>query len=208
MPHVARLNGGTSISWASRCSSDPLSGAVRGRAAGVWAAIEELIVTDARISFRIDQVRHEVHEEEYQGHEQDAPLDGGEIPLLDRAQHVAAEAGPSKDRLGEDAAGEVAPGVESDHGDDRDQRVAEAVPQDHRRLAQPLGASGADEVARQHIQHGRRYRTAGANATPARTTGSGAVPPSTPGMRRQGTTPAWRRGRRRLPAGSPRARRA
>src|SRR6267154_5659268 len=111
IPHVARLNGGTSISCASRCSSDPLSGAVRGRAAGVWAAIEELIVSDARISLRIDQVRHEVHEEEYQGHEQDAPLDGGEITLLERAQHVAAEAGPSEDGLGGNGAAEVAPGV-------------------------------------------------------------------------------------------------
>src|SRR6185437_13939313 len=127
MPHVARLNGGASISWASRCSSDPLSGVVRGRAAGVWAATAELIVSDARISFRIDQVRHEVHQQEHQGHEEDAPLNRGEIPLLDRAQHVAAEARPSENRFGEDAAGEVAPGVESYHGNHRDQRVAEAV---------------------------------------------------------------------------------
>src|SRR6267154_4795224 len=131
MPQVARLNGGASISWASRCSSDPLSGAVRGRAAGVWAATAELIVSDARISFRIDQVRHEVHEQEHQGHEQDAPLDRGEIPLFDRAQYVAAEPRPSEDRLGEDAPGEVAPGVEPDHGDDRDQRVTEDVTQAH-----------------------------------------------------------------------------
>src|SRR2546427_8707124 len=126
MPQVARLNGGASISWASRCSSDPRSGTVRGRVAVVWAATEELIVSDARISFRIDQVRHEVHEQKHQGHEQDAPLDRGEVPLLDRAQHVAAEARPSEDRLGADAAGEVAPEVRSDHGAHRDQGVEEA----------------------------------------------------------------------------------
>src|SRR5258706_15796366 len=106
MPQVARWNGGASISWASRCSSDPLSGVVRGRAAGVWAATEELNVSDARISFRIDQVRHEVHQQKHQGHEEDAPLDRGEIPLFDRAQHVAAEARPPEDGLGENAAGE------------------------------------------------------------------------------------------------------
>src|SRR2546422_5444823 len=97
----------------------------RGRVAVVWAATEELIVSDARISFRINQVRHEVDEQKHQGHEEDAPLDRGEVPLLDRAQHVAAEARPAEDRLGEDAAGEITPGVESDHGDHRDQRVAE-----------------------------------------------------------------------------------
>src|SRR5437773_10223790 len=91
---------------ASRCSSERLSGAVRGRAGGVWAGTEELIVSDARISFRINQVRHEVDEQEHQGHEENAPLDRGEIPFLDRAQHVAAETRPSEDRLGEDAAGD------------------------------------------------------------------------------------------------------
>src|SRR2546422_5404787 len=43
-----------------------------------------------RSSFRIEQVRHEVHEHEHHRHEQDAPLDGGKVALFDRAQHVAA----------------------------------------------------------------------------------------------------------------------
>src|SRR5438046_8753586 len=131
MPQGARWKGGASINCASGGWSDPLRGAVRGRAAGVWAATEELIVSDARISFRINQVRHEVDEQEHQGHEENAPLDRGEIPFLDRAQHVAAETRPSEDRLGEDAAGEEAAGDGPDPGEDRDQRVTEAVTQHH-----------------------------------------------------------------------------
>src|SRR5205809_3909672 len=80
-----------------------------------------------RSSFRIEQVRHEVHEHEHHRHEQDAPLDGGKVALFDRAQHVAAEPRPAEDRLGENAAGEVVAGVKAEHGDHRDEGVAEAV---------------------------------------------------------------------------------
>src|SRR5690242_21846879 len=112
MPQLARSNGGVSTSWAIRRSSDPRSGAVRGRApgGGVWAASAELSVSDARISLRIDQVREEVHEQEHQGHEQDAPLDRGEVALFDRGEDVAAQPRPPEDRFREDAAGQVAAG--------------------------------------------------------------------------------------------------
>src|SRR2546430_17405476 len=97
IPRGAGLTGGASISWASRCSSDPRSGAVRGRAAVVCAATEELIVSDARISFRIDQVRHEVHEQKHQGHEEDAPLNGGENPPFGPAHHGQARPPPTRE---------------------------------------------------------------------------------------------------------------
>src|SRR6266536_6212133 len=122
MPQLARSNGGASISWASRCSRDPRSGTVRGRPVAVWAAAVELIVNDARISLRIDQVRQEVYQQEHQGHEQYAALDRREIALLDRGEHVATQARPSEDGFREDAAGQVAARVESQYRDHRNER--------------------------------------------------------------------------------------
>src|SRR5205809_1421967 len=42
-----------------------------------------------RSSFRIEQVRHEVHEHEHHRHEQDAPLDGGKVALFRSEEHTS-----------------------------------------------------------------------------------------------------------------------
>src|SRR5207249_2806426 len=91
---------------ASRRASDPCSGAVRGFDC---AAKVELIVSDARISFRIEQIGDEVYDDEDDRHEEDAPLDRGEVSLVDRGEHVTSQPRPAEDRLGEDAAGEIVP---------------------------------------------------------------------------------------------------
>ena len=44
---------------------------------------------------------------------------------------------------------------QADHGDHRDQRVAQRVQADHARGRQALGAGGADIVLAQHLEHGR-----------------------------------------------------
>src|SRR5438034_11621865 len=135
MPQLARSKGGWSTSVARRRSSDPESGVVRGfgegrgvagagagagAAAGVCALNAELIVSDTRISLRIEEIRHEVDDDEHDRHEQDAALDGREIALLDRGEHVPPESGPAEDRFRENAAGEIVARVEAEHRDHGD----------------------------------------------------------------------------------------
>src|SRR6266545_7682481 len=92
--HVARSNGGWSRSVVSRRSSVPRNGVVRGGGAGAGAGVcaetTPLIVSDARISFRIEEIGDEVHEHEDDREKQDASLNCGEVALLDRQQNVAA----------------------------------------------------------------------------------------------------------------------
>src|SRR5207247_3602299 len=112
IPQLARSNGGWSSSDVSRCASDPLRGRVRGGAgARLCAPSAELMVSDARISFRIEQVRQQVDQHEYDRHKEDTALDRREVPPLDRREHVPPHARPGEDRLGEQAARQVAPHV-------------------------------------------------------------------------------------------------
>src|SRR5439155_16220907 len=100
MPQLARSNGGWSSSVVRRWAREPRSGRVRGvGAAGVCAPSAELMVSDARISFRIEQVRQQVDQHEYDRHEEDTALDRREVAPLDRREHVAAYPRPGEDRL-------------------------------------------------------------------------------------------------------------
>src|SRR6266566_397260 len=77
--HVARSKGGWSSSAVRRCCSDPRSGVVRGRGEeGVCACSDKtpLIVSDARISFRIEHVGEKVHEHKDHRQKENAALDG------------------------------------------------------------------------------------------------------------------------------------
>src|SRR5216684_2943039 len=95
-----------------------------------WRAAAALIVSDARISFRIEHVGEKVDQQENHGQEQDAALDRRQIALLNRQQHVASHAGPGKYRLGENTSGEIIANVESEHGDNRKQRVPKRMAAD------------------------------------------------------------------------------
>src|SRR5881296_1121870 len=117
MFHVARSNGGWSINRVTRCCTEPRDCACKETAA--------LIVSDARVSFRIEHVGEKVDEHEDHGQEQDAALNRRQVALLNGEQHVAAHAGPGVDRFGEDAAGQVVAHVESKDGDDRQQCIPE-----------------------------------------------------------------------------------
>src|SRR5262245_52896416 len=109
MFQVTRLNGGESSSramcWSRDCASS--------------AETAALIVSDARISFRIEHIGDEVHQHEDHGHEQNASLYGGQIPALDCEQHIAPHAGPGKYRFGQDAARQIVADIETQHRDDR-----------------------------------------------------------------------------------------
>src|ERR1051325_8689305 len=138
MPQLARSKGGWSTSSARRRSSGPAGGEVRdagesgragaaGATARVWALRAELIVSDARISLCIEDIRYEVDDDEHERHEENAALDRREIALLDRGEHVTPEPGPTKDRFRENAAGEIVARIEAEHGDHGDEGVPEPV---------------------------------------------------------------------------------
>jgi hypothetical protein len=116
--------------------------------------------SDARISFRIEQVGDEVDEHEHERQEEHRALDRGQVALGDRREDVPPHARPGEDGLGQQAAGEVVARVERQHRDDRDERGAQRVAPHHRRLAQSLGAGGAHEVAGERLAH-RAARHAG-----------------------------------------------
>src|SRR6266566_4204758 len=71
-----------------RCWNEPRLCAGREAAA--------LIVSDARISFRIEHVGEKVDQHENHGQEQNAALDRRQIALLNRQQHVSSHAGRTK----------------------------------------------------------------------------------------------------------------
>src|SRR6266446_7081380 len=110
MFQVARLNGG----WSSRRET---------RFSTLWARRETaaLIVSDARISFRIEHVCEKVDQHKDHGQKEDTPLDRRQIPFLKREQHITAHSGPREYRLRQDAAGQIVAHIESEHRDDRQQ---------------------------------------------------------------------------------------
>src|SRR5882762_4341783 len=127
MLQVARLNGGWSSRRETRFSTEPPLWACRETAA--------LIVSDARISFRIEHVSEKVDQHKDHGQEQNTALDRGQIALLNREQHVPPHARPGEYRFGQDAAGQIIAYVESEHRNDRQKRVAQRVPADDKSLA-------------------------------------------------------------------------
>src|SRR6266571_3336971 len=135
MFQVARSNGGWSSRRETRFSTEPRLWACRETAA--------LIVSDARISFRIEHVGDKVDQHKDHGQEQNAALDGRQVALLNREQHVPAHARPGEYRLGQDAAGQIVAYIESEYRDDRQQRIAQRVPANDAPLAESLGARHA-----------------------------------------------------------------
>src|SRR5947208_12857831 len=119
MFHVARSNGGWSIRRVTRCCNEPPP-PLRLCA---WREIAALIVSDARISFRIEHVSEKVHQHKDHGKKENTPLDGGEIALLNREQYVSPNAWPGEYRLRQDTAGQIVADIKSEDGDDRQQGV-------------------------------------------------------------------------------------
>src|SRR6266849_11046888 len=104
MFQVARLNGG----WSSRRET---------RFSTLWARRETaaLIVSDARISFRIEHVCEKVDQHKDYGQKENTSLDRRQIPFLNREQYIPAHPGPGEYRLRQNAAGQIVAHVESQH---------------------------------------------------------------------------------------------
>ena len=92
--------------------------------------------------------------QEGDGEDHDGALRRREIARHDGADGEPSDAGPREHRLGHHRAAQQERRLQADQGDDRDQRVAQRVMDDHHRLAQALGARRAHEVGAQHLQHG------------------------------------------------------
>src|SRR6266850_1866316 len=129
------------------------------RPAGATATAPRLVATlliaDARVEDRVEQVHDQVHHHEGSGDQQHAPLHQRIVAGLDRAHHHGAEPGPGEHGLGEDGPAEQIAHLHPDHGEDRVERVLEHVPRDDHPLGQALGARRAHVVLPDDLEHAR-----------------------------------------------------
>src|SRR5262245_49109020 len=84
-------------------------------------------VPDARIEVGVARIHGEVHEHHHGDDEEIDALDDGIVALIDRVEEEAPHARQSKDGLEDHHAAEDLRDLGAEDGDDRDQRVLEAV---------------------------------------------------------------------------------
>src|SRR5688572_31582009 len=107
---------------------------------------------EAGVEDDIERVDGEVHERDQQGDGQDHALEHRVVAVDDRVHRELAHAGPREDLLGDDRAPQQDAELHAEHGDGRDQGVADRVAHDNTELAQPLAPRRADVVASQLLQ--------------------------------------------------------
>ncbi len=112
------------------------------------------LVADGRVDEAVEHVHHQVDEDELQREKQHQRLDDGVVAHGHGVHQQAAEAGPVEDRLHHDRAAQQKAELQAHHGDDRDERVAQAVLEHHGALVEALGARGAHEVLLHHLDEG------------------------------------------------------
>src|SRR6478672_8197185 len=77
----------------------------------------------ARVDHAVEEVDQQVDHDDDGRHQQDSALHDRVVARLHAVHQPVTNAGPGKDRLGEDRAREQQPDLQPDHGDHRDQRV-------------------------------------------------------------------------------------
>src|SRR6476469_7924511 len=112
-------------------------------------------VRDSRISLGVRQIGNEIHENEDNGQEENGSIDRRQIASGNGVHDVSPDSRPRKDRLGKNRTGEIVPEVETEHGDNRDQRITKRVSSNDDALAQSLFAGGSDEIAAKYLEHRR-----------------------------------------------------
>src|SRR5215203_494674 len=85
------------------------------------------VIRDSWINARVQQIGEQIHHDEYQAKEENAPLNCREVAFIDGCQNVSADTGPGEDCFRQNRAGQVTPEVEAQDGDNRQQRVSEAM---------------------------------------------------------------------------------
>src|SRR6516164_1127330 len=112
-------------------------------------------ITDPWIEHAVEDVRRKV-EEDYErgGDEQIGQHDVG-VEVVDAIEVPLSQTLPAEDDLGDDGAAEHCGEVQGDDGRHRDERVPQHVADQHPALTEPLGASKADVVGVERLDHGR-----------------------------------------------------
>src|SRR5579859_981443 len=98
-----------------RATADGLTGPAR------------LALLDSRIDNAIQEVYAQVHQHEHEGKVHRRDLNDGIVALVDRLHERIANPGQAEDGLDDGRATHQAADLGADHGDDRDQRIAQRM---------------------------------------------------------------------------------
>src|SRR5438445_3598168 len=102
-----------------------------------------------------ESIRHvggDIQDGEHDGEQQDGALHQHIVPRGERLDGEVADAGPGEHRFRDHRAAEQVPGLQRDHGHDRDERVRERVPPHQAEEPETLGARRAGVVLVQDLQ--------------------------------------------------------
>src|SRR5262249_11770708 len=106
---------------------------------------------DPRIDRGVEEVDEQVEPDDHDRGEDDHPLDGGGVVVVERLNRGAPEARQAVDGLGEYGATEREPDVHTQHRHDGEHGVPKHVRAHDDRLRSALGARGADVVLVQRL---------------------------------------------------------
>src|SRR5262249_9412807 len=112
-------------------------------------------MTDPRIEIAVQEVHQEVAAKIEATQHEDAGLHDRAVPRGDRLEDQPAEARPREDGLGDHGAAQELHEEHDREGDDRQERVLQAVLPEHDLLVQALEPRELDVVRAQHLEHRR-----------------------------------------------------
>ena len=107
----------------------------------------------AGIEQPVQQVDHQVDQDEAQAQHDDRALCHREVAGQDGTHRQPPDAGPGEDGFRHHRTAQQEADLKPDQRHHRDQRVAQSVARPHQPLGQALGPRGAHMVLAQHVQH-------------------------------------------------------
>ena len=110
---------------------------------------------DPRVERGVQDVGQQVDDHDHDREDEGHGLDDREVALQDRVDHELADARQGVDLLDDERAADEEADADGEHGDRRDDRVAEAVADEHPPLGQPLRARGRDVVGLEDLEQAR-----------------------------------------------------
>src|SRR5690625_796443 len=119
----------------------------------VAAAALRSVITDLRVESGVGEVHQQVDEHENKGDKEHRSLDEGQVAGADGVYQHAANAGPGEDGFGENGSAQKAAKLQTDHGDHRQQSVAEGVAQVHPRRRGSLRMCRTHVILAQGLDH-------------------------------------------------------
>ena len=110
---------------------------------------------DSWVDDGIEDIHQQVDQDEFERKQEHFGLKNRIVPHFHGIHEQTAKAGPIEYLLNHDGTAEQKTELEAHHGHDRDERIAQAVLDDDRPLAQAFGAGRTDVVVLQDL-HKRR----------------------------------------------------